>query len=157
MVILLTIITVLVSLAVVYYAYEASRLGRVTEELEGENADLRGRITNLVGEVRRLRETYGWPSESQKQSADDELMPIRRTSRVATTKGRSGRSTGSPDLVVLVSSDTLEKQRISDALTANGYQVTIPLSRTRLGTPMNFPRRRSFSTCAIRASRPAPK
>lgn len=123
MVILLTVIAVLASAAVVYYVYEASRLGRIAEELEGENADLRGRISNLVAEVRRLRETSGASTESQKQSADDELMPIRRTSRAGATKGRSGRSTGSPDLVALVSSDGAEKARIADALTANGYRT----------------------------------
>ena len=123
MVILFAVATILAAMAVVYFALEAARIGRVAEELEGENADLRGRLTNLVGEVRRLRESSGLSTETVTQSADDELMPLRRPGRSGATRGRTGRQSESPDRVAIISADPAEQKRIEDALTANGYRV----------------------------------
>lgn len=123
MVPLLAITAVLAAIAVVYFVFEASRIGRVAEELEGENADLRGRIANLVAEVKRLRESSGLPDEPLTQSAEDELMPLRRANRGGTGRTRATRSTESPDMVAIISADPTEQKRIADALTANGYRV----------------------------------
>ena len=124
----LAVIAVLAAMALVYFAFETFRLGRIAEELEGENADLRGRLSNLVGEVRRLREASGLPFETGTQSAQDELMPIRRASRTAgaaplTGRNRAVRPAENPDLVAIVSADLSETKRIGDALTANGYRT----------------------------------
>ncbi|MBC8135109.1 MAG: hypothetical protein H8F28_04375 [Fibrella sp.] len=123
MVILLAVIAVLAAMSVVYFAFEAARSGRIAEELEGENADLRGRITNLVGEVGRLRSSTGLPSEGITQSEEDELMPLRRASRATTPRRRAMKSHESPDMVAIISADPVEQNRLSDALTANGYRV----------------------------------
>ncbi len=124
MVTLLAVIAVVAAMAVVYFAFESLRLGRVAEELEGENADLRGRLSNLVVEVRRLRESSGLPSEPTTQSANDELMPLRRAVRGVAARNRPARVTDSPDVVAIISADPAEKKRIGEALTANGYRAT---------------------------------
>lgn len=123
MVTFLAVIAGLAIIVAVYFAFEAFRIGRAAEELEGENADLRGRLSNLVGEVRRLREATSLTGEPIVQSAQDELMPLRRANRSATPRGRTVRSAENPDMVAIVSTDLAETKRITDALTANGYRA----------------------------------
>ncbi|MBC7807878.1 MAG: hypothetical protein H7145_17235 [Akkermansiaceae bacterium] len=123
MVIFLVLTAVLAAMAVVYFAFEASRVGHIAQMLEGENADLRGRIANLVVEVRRLRESSGLPFETFAQSSADELMPLRRAGRGGVTRSRTMRSGENPDVVAVVCADPAEQKRLSNDLTANGYRV----------------------------------
>ncbi len=121
MVPLLVILTVFV-VATLYFAFEASRLSRVVQDYEGENAELRERVAVLIGQMQRLRESAGLHTDAAIQSPDDELMPLRQGLRNA-GRGRPVRAVENAGAVVIVSGDGAERSRLAGALTANGYTV----------------------------------
>ncbi|MBC8141616.1 MAG: hypothetical protein H7Y38_09275, partial [Armatimonadetes bacterium] len=84
--------------------------------------------SELVGEVRRLRDASGLPSQVGLQTPDDELMPLRQAGRLG-VRAKPSRAADAPGTVVLVSGDAAETGKLNAALTANGYRmVSAPLS-----------------------------
>ena len=122
----LYITLVVLALVAVYFAFEAANAGRDLTITQRENDEMRGRIMELAGEVRRLRDASGLPSQIA-QTPDDELMPLRTANRAAPrTQPRAQSASGT---VVLVSGDVNETGKLRESLAANGYEVlTAPLT-----------------------------
>ncbi len=130
MVLNLAVISIVTTLSAVYFALVSFRSNRVVQDLEGENADLRGRFAVLIAELRRLRAASGLSGDGLAQSPDDELMPLRRTGR-GTTRNKPPRPTDGVDNVVLVSVESTEQRRLVESLSRAGYR-TVSTSLTEV-------------------------
>ncbi len=114
---------VVLALLAIYFAFEGANTGRSLQIAERENEEMRGRVSELVGEVRRLRDASGLPSQVGLQTPDDELMPLRQTGRLGARAKQNRAAPDSPGTVVLVSGDAAEIGKLNAALSASGYHV----------------------------------